>query len=367
MEKYKKSSGSFRGFPKNGTRGLSVIFASLLLIIIMGCASGGPAKNEEVAMERTTFSFDQGNAPYDVFPEYRLKPGDMLDVLFQIHTWTARKTFKIAVDHTVSVKFVSAPQLNETEQVRPDGTISLAYLGSVRVVGKTVDELTKELKQRYAKILQDPELYVTVPEFRSAIKELKTDLHTAPRGLSRLVTIRPDGYVTFPLVGDMYVANKTLPEASKELNGKYEKVLQDLHCDLFLQKHSGSFIYVLGEVKKPGVYRIEKPVSVTAAIARAGSYALGAKMSSVFVVRRHEKKMIATRLDLKDTMSFSKDSKFFFLQPDDIVYVPKTWLKNASEVARQIADVLLFNGWGVGIGFTYELHNEPTTNVVSTP
>jgi len=359
MEKFKKSSGFSRGF--------SIIIVFLFLITMISCASSGPAKNEEIAMERTTFSFDQGKAPYDVFPEYRLKPGDMLDVLFQIHTWKARKTFKIAVDHTVSVKFVSIPQMNETQLVRPDGTISLPYLGSVQVIGKTVKKLTKELKRRYAKILQNPELYVTVPEFRSAIKELKTDLHTAPRGLSRLVTIRPDGYVTFPAVGDMYVANRTLPDVSRELNKAYEKLLKDLHCDLFLEKHSGSFIYVMGEVKKPGVYRIEKPVSVVSAITRAGSYTSGAKMNSVFIVRRHANKMIATRLDLKDTLSFSKGNRFFFLQPDDIVYIPKTWLTSAAEVAKKIASLLFFNGWGVGLGFSYELHSAPTTNRISTP
>ncbi len=337
------------------------IVCLILMAVLVGCASG-PGKNEEIEIERTTFSFDQDKAPYDVFPEYRIKPGDMLDVLFQIHTWKERDSFRIGVDNTVAVKFVNNPELNEEQLVRPDGTISLPYVGIVKVVGKTVNELATELRKKYAKILQDPELYVTVPEFRAAIKELKTDLHTAPRGLSRLVTVRPDGYVTFPLVGDMYAAFKTIPELSEELNAKYEKILPDLHCDLFLQKHSGSFIYVIGEVKSPGIYRIEKPISVVAAIARAGSYTSEAKRNSVFVIRRHAKKMVATRLDLEETLSLTRESRFFFLQPDDIIYVPRTWLGTASEVARKIADVLLFNGWGIGIGFSYELHTEPTVN-----
>jgi len=362
MGKFKPLHIDLRGIVLKRGRFIICMAVSVLMVILLGCASNTPKKNEEVAFERTTFSFDRDKAPYNVFPEYRIKPGDMLDVLFQIHTWKERDSFKIRVDHTVSVTFVNNPELNVEQLVRPDGTISLPYVGSVKVVGKTVKQLTKELKQKYSRILQVPELYVTIPEFRAAIKELKSDLHTAPRGLSRLVTVRPDGYVTFPLVGDMYAAYKTVPELSKELNDRYVKILPDLHCDLFLQKHSGSFIYVIGEVKKPGIYKIEKPISVVAAISRAGSYVLGAKLKSVFVIRRHGYKMIATRLDLRDTLSLHKGSRFFFLQPDDIVYVPKTWLKNASEVARQISDILLFNGWGVGIGFSYELHTEPTVN-----
>jgi polysaccharide export outer membrane protein len=359
MEKYKNSSDSITGFFQKRIRNFyAMIFFILLTPFLMSCVSGGgPDINQEVALKRTSFSFDTDKAPYNVFPEYRLKPGDMLDVLFQIHTWTKKEFFKISVDNTVTVKFVNNPELDQKQLVRPDGAISLPYIGSVKVVGKTVEELTKELKFKYSKILQEPELYVVVPEFRSAIKELKTDLHTAPRGLSRLVTIRPDGYVTFPLVGDLYAASKTIPELSKELNHDYEKILQDLHCDLFLQKHSGAFIYVLGEVKKPGIYKIEKPISVFEALARAGSYERGANLNSVFVIRRHAEKMIATRLNMENTMDLSKGSKFFFLQPDDIIYVPKTWLATASDVARKIGDVIFFRGWGFGVGFTWELNN----------
>jgi polysaccharide export outer membrane protein len=331
-----------------------IIFAFILPLI--GCAANRVTSDGEVTLSRTTFSFDRETYSYDLFPEYHLMPGDVLDVLYQIRTWVRKESFKISVDNVISIKFVYNPELNETQMVRPDGRVSLPYLGEVYVLGKSVAELTKELKERYSKILQDPEIYVVVPEFRSAIKELKTDLHTAPRGLSRLVTVRPDGYVTFPIVGDIFVANKTIPEVDKLLNDMYEKMLPGVHCDLFLERHSGSLVYVLGEVKSPGAYKIIKPISILHALTLAGSYVPGAKLNNVIVIRKHEDKMVAKRINLKNILSLKSGSKMFYLEPDDILYVPKTRITKTAELFRAIGDIIFFRGWNLGL--SWELHDE---------
>ena len=328
-----------------------LLLACMLIAAPIGCSNNRSniSVNREIPLARKTFSFDQGTYPtqLDLFPEYRLTPGDVLDVLFQITTWKKRKEFKIAISHTISVHFVNTPSLNQTERVLPDGTIVLPYLGNVPVIGKTIGELTAELKQRYKNILRDPEIFITVPEFRSRIKELKMDLHTAPRGLSRLVTIRPDGYVTFPLVGDIFAAHRTIPEIKKILNKRYNNYLPGLHVDLFLQKSSGAFVYLVGEVNKVGAYKIIKPISVLEAITLAGGYTHDAKLSSVIVFRRHERKVIARALDLKDVIHPNRQASFFYLRPDDIVFVPRTKISTLGQLMRQIADIALFNGWSL--------------------
>jgi polysaccharide biosynthesis/export protein len=319
--------------------------ACFLLLMLTGCA--GLKVRREAPVGMTTFSFDQTQRPFEVFGDYRITPGDLLDVLFQIRTWVKKDSFKLAVDHTITVKFIHAPELNVTEQVRPDGTITLPYLGSVYAIDKSVEEFTAELKEKYKKILSIPEISVEVPDFRSSIKELKADLHTAPRGLSRLVTVRPDGYVTFPMVGDVMAAGRTIPEVNAALNAEYEKILPDLHCDLFLEQHTGSLVYIVGQVKQQGGYEIKRPISVLEALSMAGGYLPGAKISSVFVIRRHQDKMVAVRVDLKKALNFGRGSEMFFLKPNDIVYVPKTWLKKAAEVAKDLADMVFFRGWAL--------------------
>lgn len=347
----------------------SARLALLLLLPIAlgaGCAAAVP-NGTETAAGRTTFSFDQQHASYDLFPTYLMKPGDILDVLFQIRTWVEKDSFLIAVGHTLDVRFVHAPDLNERpgltysgQRVLPDGTISLPYLGPVKVTGRTVAQLKGELQERYKPILRNPELFIVVPEHEDSIKQLKADLHTSPRGLSRLVTIRPDGYVTFPMVGDILVAERSLPDVSAELNKLYLNILPDLHCDLFLERHAGSVVYVAGQVKNPGAYPVVKPISVLEAITLAGGFDLIARLDSVVVVRRHEQKLVATRIDLGQNVSGVSQAPFFYVLPDDIILVPRTRLSKAAEVARNIGDIIFFRGWS--LGFSWELRDAPEGN-----
>lgn len=340
---------------------LRTLLGSAVALTLAGCAFSPPMipEGQEVVIAKTTFSFDKERISSEYLDAYKIAPGDELDVLFQIRSWVKKEDFKIAVDHTIDVKFVHASELDQSQRVRPDGNITLPYIGEVFVVGKNVETLTAELKEQYSKILRTPQLYVLVPDFRSAIKELKTDLHTAPRGLSRLVTVRPDGFVTFPMVGELLVAGRSIADVGKELNLLYEKYLPGLNCDLFLEKHTGSVIYVQGEVNKPGVFAIAKPLSVVEALALAGSVTPSAKLENVVVVRRQKDQLVATRVDVARSLDLSADRAFFILQPDDIVLVPKTRLSLAAEVVRNITDILMFRGWS-GINFSYDVNKRST-------
>jgi len=333
-------------------------FYSLLVIAIwlLGCAAGSlpKASKKEIILGKTTFSFDQGTYPsdLDVFPEYHIIPGDVLDVLFQIHSWKPSKKFKIGSGYTVSIKFLDVPELDQTQTVLPDGTIVLPYVGKYKVFNKTIEQITQELKRMYSRILRKPEIYVIVPEFQTRIKALRQDLHTAPRGLSKLITVRPDGYVTFPLIGNVFVARRTIPELNKILNEKYDKILPGLHVDLFLHKHAGSVVYVLGEVTEPGAYQIKKPLNVIQVLTFARGFTHEADLSSVVVFRKHERKIVGRILNLNDTLSLKNNVEFFFVKPDDLIYVPRKRLSSLAQAMREVGNILFFRGWSFGFGYS---------------
>ncbi|MCG6550690.1 MAG: polysaccharide biosynthesis/export family protein [Candidatus Magnetominusculus sp. LBB02] len=339
------------------------LLACLLMIIMAGgCASFEDRK------ELLDTMYDNGtsdeskpafNTMYDVFPEYRVMPGDILEIFFKVDTGLIHD-FKIETDYTVQVKFPHNPELNEVQIVRPDGTISMPYIGDIKVIGKTVDELTKELKGLYSHILNKPTLYVVVPEFRTTLKEFKADLHTAPRGLSRLVTVRPDGIVTFPIVGEVFAAKKTLKEINISLNSLYEKIIPGLHCNLFLEKQSGFLVYVFGEVRKPGAFPIVKPISVLEALSLSESTLPSAKTRSIIVLRKTKDKVIATKINLDDMLITQSRADFMMLNPDDVVYVPRRTLTSIADVAKDIGDIVFFRGWGAG--FNWQLYNAPTAS-----
>jgi polysaccharide export outer membrane protein len=324
----------------------------LLAIFLNGCAKEGELPPDfEKPYHRTTYSFDQGTYPsdQDLFLTYRISPGDVLDVMFQIQAQKAEE-FRIDLYHEIHVVFPDLPDLTLTQKIMPTGDIVLPYVGQVHVLGLTLDETHDLLEKKFEKILLDPQLSVTVTNMDARIEQIRKDLHTAPRGLSKLVNVRPDGYATFPLVGDFFVAFKTLKQVNALIQEKYEAFLPGMQADLFLHEQAGSVVYMLGEVMKPGTYKIDKPISLLQAMTLAGSFTENAKLENIILFRRHEQKLIARSINLENLLALKDSEAFFFLRPDDIVFVPKTKIASLAHLMQQIADIALFDGWGIGIG-----------------
>ncbi|MGD0229796.1 MAG: polysaccharide biosynthesis/export family protein [Syntrophorhabdales bacterium] len=95
-------------------------------------------------------------------PEYRLNPGDVLDI-----------------------KFFYNPELNETVMVRPDGRISLQLANETMAAGLTPDELRKSLTERYGKEINKPELTIIVRSF--SMQRVYIDGEVARPGMLPLV------------------------------------------------------------------------------------------------------------------------------------------------------------------------------------
>ena len=70
-------------------------------------------------------------------------------------------SFLVAGD-SVRISFPAAPELNQTQKIGSDGTLSLPLVGEVAAAGKTVGELQVELARLYKPQLQDNEVVVTL-------------------------------------------------------------------------------------------------------------------------------------------------------------------------------------------------------------
>ena len=74
-------------------------------------------------------------------------------------------------------------------------------------------------------------------------------------------------------------------------------------------------------------------------------------MSSV-VIRRRNDKMVGMRVDAHSSLHLKKNSFFFYLKPNDVIFVPKTTISKIGDVAEDIQRMLMFNGWGFSIEVT---------------
>jgi len=325
-----------------------VFFYSLAVLLLTCCSIMRPEipENTEFVVEPETFSF--ATADYDVLPDYHVQAGDILDILFNIQSWNPEKEYFLALGDSISIRFPDAPVLDQLKiKIPPDGMISMPYIGSVKVQGLTSNQLKKVLEKRYAGILRNPDVYIIVDEYLTQLYSLKEDLRTAPRGLSRLATVRPDGYITFPLIGDALTTDKTIPQLNAYINQEYAKISHSLQANLFLQTPASANVYVMGAVNQPGAYAINRPITVLQAITLAGGNTLDSDIEEIFIARRNEKRMVARRINLSDTLNMEKNSTFFFVKPDDIIYVPTTRLADTANAVENIRKIMMFRGWGV--------------------
>jgi protein involved in polysaccharide export with SLBB domain len=73
--------------------------------------------------------------------------------------------YKIQVGDVLDIQFFKTVDLNQTRTVGPDGEIYLPIVGRVDVVGRTVDDVTKEITEGYQKEMINPQITVSVAEY----------------------------------------------------------------------------------------------------------------------------------------------------------------------------------------------------------
>jgi len=133
--------------------------------------------------------------------------------------------------------------------------------------------------------------------------------------------VNDSGYVELPILGNMLAKGQTLTQFRSNLS---EKVNAMVSTSTVIVKFTSFKVSVLGEVARPGEsYFSNERVSILEALASVGDLTITGKRSQIEVIRQHldgsfEKGM----LDLNDINVVH--SPYYFLQPNDIVYVPPT-------------------------------------------
>ena len=74
--------------------------------------------------------------------------------------------------------------------------------------------------------------------------------------LQQLILVRPDGGISFPLVGDLRASGKTVESVRTEISRKLEQFIPDVQVSVALQELNGNLVYVVGKVNRPGAFPI---------------------------------------------------------------------------------------------------------------
>lgn len=140
--------------------------------------------------------------------------------------------------------------------------------------------------------------------------------------LQREVLVRPDGGISFPLVGDIKAGGKTPRELQEEITEKLAKYIPKPVVTVSVSKIAGMKIYVLGQVKNPGQYVIGRYIDVMQALALAGGVTAFADEDSISVIRRGGDKAVVMPFRYSDAKLGRGLDRNVILRSGDVVIVP---------------------------------------------
>ena len=123
--------------------------------------------------------------------------------------------------------------------------------------------MVERFKTSYSDCFCDPEIFINVLQFGARIEELKKMISSDRRGQIFEATIRPDGYITLPIVGDLYASGRTPAELNEVITVAYEPHYRGIDVSTIVRDTASNVVYVLGEVSAPGQLQFSRPLTLS--------------------------------------------------------------------------------------------------------
>jgi protein involved in polysaccharide export with SLBB domain len=148
------------------------------------------------------------------------------------------------------------------------------------------------------------------------------------------VPVRNDGKISLDLIGDVQAAGLGTDQLSEDLIRDYSRELEDPRIAVIVREFGGQ-VYVGGEVGKPVAVKYAEGMTALQAIQTAGGFNDKASYENVILMRRTSEKYEGYRLFLKQALSGEDFTQDVALQPNDVVFVPKSRIANVNLIVEQ--------------------------------
>jgi len=142
--------------------------------------------------------------------------------------------------------------------------------------------------------------------------------------LSKVVTVRPDGRISLPLLGDIEATGLTPAELTANIVTRLKQFKETPTVSVILQQVNSYGIYVLGETQKPGRYYLKSKTTLLQAITMAGGFTPIAARNKIVIFRWGEGKNneIKLKASYDDIVLRDGNNQNFILKPGDTIVVP---------------------------------------------
>jgi polysaccharide export outer membrane protein len=241
------------------------------------------------------------------------------------------KGYVIGPEDVLDIQVWGSKDLNQTVFVRPDGRVSLPVVGETVVAGKTVQELQDHLTGVYGKMVKGAVVTIIVTEIRSRpVYFIGGFGNPGTMQLTRNVTLLQATSIVGGVVPSADAEKGFLLRGSNKIPIDFTRLVKgDLSQNPKLEPGDtvvvplADFVYVSGEIKKPGAVKYTGDLTLLKAIIQVGGLTPLATPGSVEILRGSAEKKEQFRVDLDRIMRSPNENPDVRLQPNDIVSVPR--------------------------------------------
>ena len=140
--------------------------------------------------------------------------------------------------------------------------------------------------------------------------------------LSRQLVITPDSILSYPLIGDVNVADMSVAEIRAIITKKLADYVPDASVAVIVKEIKSLNAYVIGQVKAPGVYPITMDTRVMQALAMAKGLTPFASERDIHILRYKGKTIQKIRFDYKAVLKGDNLEQDILLERGDVIVVP---------------------------------------------
>ena len=171
-------------------------------------------------------------------------------------------------------------------------------------------------KEAQAEMAVDSDQYIIGPEDVLYVHVWKED------ALTRTVPVRMDGKISLPLIQEVKAAGLTPLQLKEVLMRKFKEFIENPIVSVTVTEANSFKVYVIGQVKNPGVQRLRSETTVTQLIILAGGFTDWANQKKILVVRKEDGREKRITVNYKRIMAGKDLDSNIILKAGDTVVVP---------------------------------------------
>jgi polysaccharide export outer membrane protein len=241
------------------------------------------------------------------------------------------RDYLVGSQDVLKISVYEHPDLETTVRVSEDGRITFPLIGDVEVKNLSVQQIEKKIASKLSDgIIPDPQVTVFIDQYRGTRVTVMGEV-TKPgqyeiTGPTSVVEAISMALGMTENAGHTIMLFKKDPEAGsnpgyKRIAIDVDRLLKEGDLSQNVQLQNGDiiyvpkidFFYIYGEVNRPGIYRIEKGLTVKRAISIAGGFTPKASKGRIEITRRNEGKDVVKKADINESV-----------KPDDTIMVKES-------------------------------------------